>query len=368
MSICHIAFSNRLRRSPFFERSDAQGAQSYTVYNHMLLAGHFRSLEEDCEHLKSAVQLWDVGAERQVEIKGPDAARLVQMTTPRDLSFMKEDQCYYIPMVDRSGYMLNDPVLVKVEEDRYWVSLADSDMLYYFMGLATGYNLDVDVFEPDVSPLAIQGPMADELVRRVFGQDIVDTTFFRHKRIEVNGKSQVIARSGWSLQGGFEIYLDGGEDGAALWDMLWEAGQDLDVRAGCPNLIERIEGGLLSYGNDMSRANTPFEAGLGKFCHVDREVECLGMDALRAKREPERQLRAASISGDAVPSVGTYWPIFAPDGTFAGKVTSAVYSPYKETNVAIAMIERDYWDAGRELVVSTPDESRNLTVHESFWR
>ena len=168
--------SPRLRRTPFSRRVEAAGVQGYTVYNRMLLPSVFRSLEEDYAHLKSAVQVWDVACERQVEIVGPDARRLVQMTTPRDLSKMADDQCYYIPMVDTRGAMLNDPVLNKLAADRFWVSLADGDMLYYYMGLASGLGLDVRVFEPDVSPLAIQGPRADELVRRVFGQaGVLDT-------------------------------------------------------------------------------------------------------------------------------------------------------------------------------------------------
>ena len=193
--------SNRLRRTPFSRRVEAAGVKAYTVYNHMLIAQWFRSPEEDYAHLKSAVQVWDVAGERQVEVVGPDARRLVQMTTPRDLSRMADDQCYYIPMVDAAGRMLNDPVLVKLAPDRYWVSLADSDMLYYFKGLASGFGLDVAVFEPDVSPLAIQGPQADALVGRVFGREIVETRFFRHKTVSVEGKEMIIARSGWSLQG-----------------------------------------------------------------------------------------------------------------------------------------------------------------------
>jgi len=367
MSAPLINFSNRLRRSPFFERSHAAGAKAYTVYNHMLIAQWFRSPEEDYAHLKSAVQLWDVGGERQVEVKGLDAARLVQMTTPRDLSRMADDQCYYIPMVDQAGRILNDPVLVKVAEDRYWVSLADSDMLFYYKGLAAGFGLDVEVFEPDVSPLAIQGPKADELVRRVFGEEIVATRFFRHKPIEVGGKRMLIARSGWSLQGGFEIYLDGSEHGVGLWDQLMEAGQDLDVRAGCPNGIERIEGGLLSYGNDMTMEHTPIEAGLAKYCHLDAPTGCLGHDALVAAREPSRQIRPVEIEGSKVPPLAALWPLKDKAGTPVGKVSSAAWSPDFGVNVAIAMIDRDHWTARTELVVETPDGPRGLLVRDGFW-
>lgn len=359
--------SNRLRRTPFSRRVEAAGVSSYTVYNHMLLAQWFRSPAEDYAHLKSAVQVWDVACERQVEIAGPDAVRLVQMTTPRDLSRMKDDQCYYIPMVDAAGRMLNDPVLLKLAENRYWVSLADSDMLYYYKGLASGFGLDVEVFEPDVSPLAIQGPKADELVRRVFGQDIVETRFFRHKTVSVEGKDMIIARSGWSLQGGFELYLDGTEYGEPLWDKLFEAGRDLDVRAGCPNGIERIEGGLLSYGSDMTLEHTPFEAGLTNYCSLETATACLGHAALVAHNEPLRQVRPVEIEGPKVPAVDYFWPLTDKSGKPAGRISSAAWSPDFQTNVAIATVERDHWAAGTELLVDAPDGARAVKVRDTFW-
>ena len=259
-----ISPSRRLRRTPFSDGVEAAGVKAYTVYNHMLLPTVFRSIVEDYHHLKSAVQIWDVSVERQVELRGPDAARLMQMLTPRDLRGMHAGQCYYVPIVDETGGMLNDPVALKLAEDRWWISIADSDLLLWVKGIANGYRLDVLVDEPDVSPLAVQGPRADELMARVFGDAVKDIKFFRYGWFDFQGRSIVVARSGYSKQGGFEIYVEGSDIGMPLWNALMEAGKDLDVYAGCPNLIERIEGGLLSYGNDMNDDNTPHECGLGK--------------------------------------------------------------------------------------------------------
>ena len=367
MSTPLLTCSTRLRRTPFSRRVEAAGVKAYTVYNHMLLPTVFRSVEEDYAHLKSAVQVWDVSCERQVEIAGPDARRLVQITTPRDLAKMAEDQCYYLPMVDEQGAMLNDPVAIKLAEDRYWVSLADTDLLLYYKGLATGFGLDVNVFEPDVSPLAIQGPKADELVGRVFGREIVETKFFRHKTIDFLGKEMIISRSGWSLQGGFEIYLDGSKHGEALWDTLFEAGADLDLRAGCPNGIERIEGGLLSYGNDMTMDHTPFEAGLSRYCHLDTATDCLGHGELLKKRNPARQIRPLEIDGPAVPAVTQLWPLKSQSGNPAGHVSSAAWSPDFQTNVAIGMVHKDQWEPGTALLVDTPAGNRAACVREKFW-
>ncbi|MGI9419856.1 MAG: dimethylsulfoniopropionate demethylase [Geminicoccaceae bacterium] len=359
--------SSRVRRTPFSRRVDEAGAKAYSVYNHMLIPTCFRSVEEDYAHLKSAVQLWDVACERQVEIVGPDALRLIQMATPRDLAPMKDDQCYYIPMVDEDGRLLNDPVLIKLSADRYWVSIADSDVLFYFKGLANGFGLDVRVFEPDLSPLGIQGPKTDELVRRVFGEDIAAIRFFRHSTISVQGKAMIIARSGFSHQGGFEIYVDGTEHGEPLWDRLMEAGEDLNIRAGGPNGIERIEAGLLSYGGDITREHTPFEAGLGNYCHLDRATSCLGRGALMAKREPSRQIRPVEIAGDAIPPLGHPWPLKDEGGNPTGRISAAACSPDFRTNVAIAMVDRAHWEPGTELVVEAPDGPRAVCVRQKFW-
>lgn len=361
-----LVHSIRVRRTPFTDRVEAAGVKAYTVYNHMLLPSVFESVEADCAHLKRAVQVWDVAAERQVELHGPDAARLLQMATPRDLARMQDDQCYYVPLVDQRGYLLNDPVAIRLAQDRFWVSLADSDARFYFQGLAAGLGLDVRVFEPDVSPLAIQGPLADELAARVWGDAVRDLRFFRHMPVEVEGRTMVLARSGWSKQGGFELYLDGSEHGPAIWDRLMEAGADLDVRAGCPNGIERIESGLLSFGSDMTLDHTPYEAGLGKYVH---DVPgCLANAALKAMSEPQRQVRAVAVDGGALPGIRAPWTLTDADGQFAGTLRAHAYSPEFGTVVATAMVERHAWDAGTRLTVDTPAGPRSARVQAGFWR
>jgi len=288
--------SRRLRRTPFSDGVEAAGVQAYTVYNHMLLPTVFASIEEDYRHLKEKVQVWDVSCERQVELRGPDAGKLMQTLTPRDLRGMLPGQCLYVPMVDETGGMLNDPVALKLSEDRFWISIADSDLLLWVKALANARQLEVLVEEPDVSPLAVQGPLADALAERVFGADVVGLRFFRFGFFQFQGRDLVVARSGYSRQGGFEIYVEGSDLGMPLWHALMEAGADLDVRAGCPNGIERVEGGLLSYGNDMTRWNTPFECGLERFCNVQTAIGCLGRDALlRVSMDgPNRQIRPIS--------------------------------------------------------------------------
>lgn len=355
--------SYRTRSTPFTRRVNESNVQGYTVYNHMLLPTFFESATADYHHLKRHVQLWDVSCERQVEISGPDAADLMQRITPRSLEKFKPEQCYYIPVVDEHGCILNDPVAVKHSEDRYWVSLADSDLLLWIKGYAIGQGLDVSVFEPDVSPLGVQGPKAETLMARVFGEAVRDIGFFKFARLRFEGQEFVVARSGYSGQGGFEIYVEGTENGEPLWDALFEAGEDLNVRAGCPNLIERIESGLLSYGNDMTQDNTLYECGLGKFSHPEKVNACIGREALLAQQAepPKKLIRGFRIAGEPIPSCTQPWPIFTFDGKErAGCITSAAWSPDFNSNIAIGMLRYDLLDNARGVYVETPEGEREV--------
>lgn len=355
MSSPILALSRRTRSTPFSPRVEALGVKAYTVYNHTLLATVFASLEEDYHHLCKHVQIWDVSCERQVELKGPHAARLMQWMTPRDLTRVVVGQCVYAPLVDDRGNLVNDPVVLKLAEDRFWVSIADSDVLLWAKGLALGAGLDVKVTEPDVWPLAVQGPKAEELVARVFGEAVRDIRFFRFAKLPFEGHDFVVARSGWSKQGGFEIYVDSQELALPLWDALWEAGADLDVGPGCPNLIERIESGLLSYGSDMTGENNPIECGLERFCKLDGP-DYIGKAALlKVKQEgPARQIRGLKIEGERLPDCVQAWPLALGDD-FAGSLHAAVWSPRFDSYIGVAMMERGFWDLGTEVVVTPPD-------------
>lgn len=362
-----IVPSRRVRKTPFTPGVEAAGVKAYTVYNHMLLPVVFESVEADAAHLKAHVQVWDVAVERQVSIKGPDALRLMKLISPRDMDKMAPDQCYYVPTVDHNGGMLNDPVSIKLADDHYWLSLADGDALQFALGIAIAKGFDVEIEEPDVSPLAVQGPKSDELMARVFGEGVRDIRFFRYKRMAFQDTEFVVARSGWSKQGGFEIYVEGSAYGMPLWEALFAAGEDLNVRAGCPNNIERIESGLLSFGSDMRRDNTPIECGLGKFCNSPEDY--IGRAALEAqlRNGPPRQIRAVAISGDPIHSCSEGWPMLA-DGKQVGLVASAVWSPEFETNVAIGMVDRSHWEAGTETEIATEHGMRKASVQAKFWR
>ena len=354
-----LAPSRRVRRTPWTDRLEAAGLSSLTVYNRMRLPVSFRGAAEDCRHLKSAVQVWDVACERQVEVRGPDATALVQRLTPRDLSELKYGRLAYIPVCNGHGRMLNDPVALQVDEDRWWISIGDSDLRLWVEGLAIGLGADVEVSEPDINPLAIQGPRADELAARVFG-DLSDLKFYNWRQVPFDGHLLVCSRSGFSKQGGFEVFCNT-ETATGVWDALMEAGRDLDVRAGGPNLIERIEGGLLSYGNDMDHTTTPFEAGLGKFC--GGEHDHIGKCALEAARDPIRIIRAIEIEADALPPCDSLWTVHV-ESRPVGHVSSAAFAPDRGCGVAIGMVETAL---SGPVTVEAPDGPRPATVREKFW-
>jgi dimethylsulfoniopropionate demethylase len=360
-----LAISRRTNRTPYSPRVEAEGVKSYTVYNHTLLPAVFRSLEEDYRHLKQHVQLWDVSCERQVEVSGPDAARLVQLMIPRDLAKAVIGQCFYAPLVDDAGGMINDPVILKLAEDRFWISIADSDVLLWAKGLAIGLGLNVAVDQPDIWPLAVQGPKSDDLLASVFGEEVRAIRFFRFDTVTFQGHPLVVARSGFSKQGGFEIYVDDAVLGLELWDTLWEAGQPFEVRAGCPNLIERVEGGLLSYGNDMTRANNPLECGLERYCALDAPIEFIGREALRRVRAEgvERLVRGLRIPGADLPPCREAWPVLS-NGVEIGGLTSAANSPDLGCGVGLAILDRGHWEPGEPVEVRTPEGARTATVSD----
>ncbi len=357
-----ITPSLRTRRTPFSYGVEKAGVTSYTVYNHTLLASQVGNYIEDYHHLKRNVQIWDVACERQVRIQGHDADKLMKMLSPRDLTKMQENHCFYVPMIDKNGGILNDPVILKIAANEYWVSIADSDYLLYALGIADALNLDVVIDEPDISPLAVQGPKADDLMAKIFGPEIRNIKFFRYKRLRFEDREMLVARSGYSKQGGFEIYVDGFEYGMPLWNKLMASGEEFNVRVGCPNLIERIEGGLLSYGNDITRENTPFEAGLSKF--VNSTEEYLGKAGLM-KRPWIKIIRPIEIKGE-IPPCERHWPVFF-NGQHVGTVTSAVYSPDFSSNVAIGMVNREAVVPGAKVEVETQIGFREATVQSRFW-
>ena len=348
-----VAKSRRLRSTPYSSRIEKQGVTAYTVYNHMLLPAGFGSLEDSYFHLKESVQVWDVAAERQVEISGKDSAKLVQLMTCRDLSKSKVGRCYYCPIIDDKAGLINDPVVLKLSEQRWWISIADSDVILFAKGLAIGHKFNVKIFEPTVDILAVQGPKSFALMEKIFGKKITEMKFFGFDYFEFDGAKHLIARSGWSKQGGYEIYVENTKSGLSLYDKLFEEGKEFDVKPGCPNLIERIESALLSYGNDMDNDDNPLECGLDKYVNLDSEVNFLGKEKLKEVRNKGiiRKLMGVKIDAKEI-NVSKSIELINEKNLKIGELRSGTYSPHFKKVIGIAMLNKPYFEVSQTFKIS----------------
>ena len=350
MKTFSIAKSRRLRGTPYTSRIEKQGVTAYTIYNHMLLPAAFGTLEDSYHHLKEHVQVWDVAAERQVEISGKDSAKLVQLMTCRDLSKSKDGRCYYCPIIDDNGGLINDPVVLRLNENKWWVSLADSDVILFAKGLAIGNKFDVKIFEPDVDIMAVQGPKSFNLMEKVFGDKIVNLKFFGFDYFEFGGDKHLIARSGWSKQGGYEIYVEHNDSGLKLYDHLFEIGKEFNIKPGCPNLIERIESGLLSYGNDMDNGDNPYECGFDKYINIDSDVDFLGKEKLKQIKSDgiKKKLMGVKFDTDKISLTGSL-DLTDQNNKKIGELRSACYSPHFKKVIGIAMMKKDHWNTDQDV-------------------
>jgi len=349
----NIAKSKRLRSTPYTSRIENQGVTAYSVYNHMLLPAAFGSLEDSYHHLKEHVQVWDVAGERQVEISGKDSAKLVQLMTCRDLSKSKVGRCYYCPIIDDKAGLINDPVILKLDENRWWISIADSDVILFAKGLAIGNKFDVKIFEPNVDIMAVQGPKSYNLMEKIFGKKITEMKFFGFEYFEFAGAKHLIARSGWSKQGGYEIYVEDSDSGLALYDKLFEIGKEFNVKPGCPNLIERIESALLSYGNDMDNGDNPLECGLDKYVNLDTGVNFLGKDKLKEVKEKgiTRKLMGVVIEAKEI-NVSKSIELTNEKNLKIGELRSGVYSPHFKKVIGIAMLNKPFFEVSQKFKIS----------------
>ena len=360
MSNIQIAKAKRLRSTPYTSRIEKQGLRAYTVYNHMLLpAGFEGTLEETYYHLKEHVQVWDVAAERQVEISGEDAAELVQLMTCRDLSKSKDGRCYYCPILDDNARLINDPVVLRINKNKWWLSIADSDVILFAKGLAIGKNYKVNIIEPNVDIMAIQGPKSFSLMEKVFGKSITELKFFGFDYFEFKGSKHLIARSGWSKQGGYEIYVEDTKSGLELYDYLFEIGKEFNVKPGCPHLIERIESALLSYGNDFDLNDNPLECGFDKYVNLDSDIQFLGKEKLiQIKSEGiKKKLMGVKIDHNKI-NVSKAIDITV-NSKRIGELRSGVYSPTFDQVIGIAMIDKPFFEINTKVEIIINNETKD---------
>ena len=361
-----ISFGTQVRKSPYFDATVRWGAKGFSVYNHMYIPRDFGDAIQNFWNLVNDAILCDVAVERQVEITGPDAAKFAQLLTPRNLSECAVGQCKYVLITDENGGVLNDPVLLRLAENHFWLSLADSDILMWAKGVAVNSGMDVKLCEPDVSPLQLQGPKSGEIMKAVFGEEIENIKYYWLKEFELNGIPLIISRTGWSSELGYEIYLRDGSRGNELWDYLMEIGKPLGLSPGHTSTIRRIEGGMLSYQADMDCNVNPFELGLDRLVDLEMDADFIGKNALKKIKEEGVKRRQVGIVINCPPlenSNTSYWPIFI-DSKEVGFVTSAIHSPRLNKNIAMAIVSIDYSSLNTTASVETPHGTYPVKVVE----
>jgi len=366
MSNKNFGFGTQIRKSPYFDSTVKWGATGFSVYNHMYIPRDFGNPEQNFWNLIQTAILCDVAVERQVEITGPDAYKFTQLLTPRDLSKLAIGQCKYVLITNNDGGLLNDPVLLRLAENHFWLSLADSDVLLWAQGVAVNSGLNVQIKEPDVSPLQLQGPNSGEIMVKLFGEGIRELKYYWLREYDLEGIPLIVSRTGWSSELGYEIYLRDGSKGNELYEKIMEAGKTHGLEPGHTSSIRRIEGGMLSYHADADINTNPFELGLDRLVNLDADINFVGKNALKKIKQDGIKRKQVGIEIDCEPLKGpntTFWEL-QKDNKIIGKVTSAVYSPRLKKNIALAMIEIDYSEIGAELKVKTNENQFNCKIVE----
>ena len=361
-----FGFGTQIRKSPYFDSTVKWGATGFSVYNHMYIPRDFGSPEQNFWNLIENAILCDVAVERQVEITGPDAYKFIQLLTPRDLTKLSIGQCKYVLIVNNEGGILNDPILLRLGENHFWLSLADSDILLWAQGVALNSGLNVKIIEPDVSPLQLQGPTSGEIMIKLFGDSIKDLKYYWLREYTLDGIPLIVSRTGWSSELGYEIYLRDGSKGNELYEKIMVAGKDHGLQPGHTSSIRRIEGGMLSYLADADINTNPYELGLDRLINLDSKVNFIGKEALKKIQKEGIKRIQVGLELDCEPLKRpntTFWSIQKEDEVI-GKVTSAIYSPRLKKNIALAMIKINQSKIGNKLKIKTNENEINCTVVE----
>lgn len=357
-----LYLSVHYRRSPFFDATQRYGCEAYDVYNHMLLPAYYDDPVEEYWHLLEHVTLWDVGVERVVEITGPDALAFTDTLTPRDLEQCAVGQGKYAPLTASDGGIVNDPVLLRVEEDRFWLCLADSDAGLWVRGIAQDSSFDVEIAEPDVHPVQVQGPKSKPLVEDLFGPEISDLDYYWCAEAELDGIPVVVSRTGWTGEVGYEIYLRDSQYGDDLWERIMDAGEPYDVRPAPPSEIRRIEAGIFNYGSDITLSDNPYEvSGMERLVELDESADFVGRDALEqvAEEGVDRKLVGVEIDDDIDTWLTRPWPAFH-DGEEVGEVTAATWSPRLEQSIGYVWVPIELADPGTTLRIETDEGATHI--------
>ena len=365
-----IGIGTRIRKSPYYESDLKYGVTGFTVYNKMYLPTGFSGPEKEYESLINDVTFGDFAAERQVEINGPDAHKFVSYVQPRNLEKCAIGSCKYILLTDTNGGIVNDACLLRLEENKFWISPGDGDVILWLQGIAINSGMDVSIHEPDVSPLQISGPKSGKLIQKLFNGEHDDLGYYKAKQTSLNNIPMVIARTGWSGELSYELYLQDRKLGNKLFELVHDAAKEFNGRVIAPNTIRTIEGGLLSYGSDFGRTHNPFTIGFGRLVDLDQDADFIGKEALKAIKEKglTEKLVGIELEGDPIRQAPeNFWPIRNSDNNKIGRVSRAFFSPRLQKNIGLGIVDIDYADEFTKFFVSTPHGDLESVVVSMPW-
>jgi aminomethyltransferase len=361
-----IIYTPRIRKSPFFEETIKSGATNFTTYNHMVMPVGYTTSKEEYKSLIEDVTLWDVAAERQVQVIGEDAFKFVQYLTPRNLSTFKDSFCRYAFLTDENGGIINDPLILKFNDQKFWLSIADTDALLWCKGIALSKKFNVQITEPEACPLSLQGPKSKDLMRKISNDNpsVMDLKYYQFVETKLFDIDLIVARSGWSNQFGYEIYILKEEDGGTLWRGLMEAGKEFNIAPSCPNQIDRIEAGMISHLGDTTLDENPLELNLPKFCDLDQEIDFIGKDALQkiSKEGIKKQFTGFKISGKEIGYNMARIPVNDTKGKKQGFISSCIYSPNFGCNLGLGFIDISLISSSEIYSIHHDGENRDVEI------
>ena len=364
-----IGIGARIRKSPYYESNLKYGVTGFTVYNKMYLPTSFSGPEKEYQSLINDVTFGDFAAERQIEINGPDAYAFVRYIQPRNLENCEIGYCKYIILTDTDGGIVNDACLLRLEENKFWISPGDGDVILWLQGIAINSGMNVTIHEPDVSPLQISGPKAGKLIQKLFDGKHDDLGYYKAEQTSLDDIPMVIARTGWSGELSYELYLQNRKLGNDLFEKVYKAAEEFSGRVIAPNSIRTIEGGLLSYGSDFGREHNPFTIGFGRLVDVDQEIDFIGKDALKKIKNEELKEKLVGLEIDGDPLIKApenFWPVNNND-IKVGRISRAAFSPRLKKNIGLAILDIDFTLEGTEVLAVTPYGDLNAKVVKLPW-
>ena len=364
-----IGIGARIRKSPYYDSNLKYGVTGFTVYNKMYLPTSFSGPEKEYQSLINDVTFGDFAAERQIEINGPDAYAFVRYIQPRNLENCEIGYCKYIILTDTDGGIVNDACLLRLEENKFWISPGDGDVILWLQGIAINSGMNVTIHEPDVSPLQISGPKAGKLIQKLFDGKHDDLGYYKAEQTSLDDIPMVIARTGWSGELSYELYLQDRKLGNDLFEKVYKAAEEFSGRVIAPNSIRTIEGGLLSYGSDFGREHNPFTIGFGRLVDVDQEIDFIGKDALKKIKNEKLKEKLVGLEIDGDPLIKApenFWPVNNND-IKVGRISRAAFSPRLKKNIGLAILDIDFTLEGTEVLAVTPYGDLNAKVVKLPW-